>query len=265
MKIVSCGEGWALHLCYQAATTPHAMRAMKILIPVDGTLSLRAAGGAVQQVREPVLVPPLLVHEVGCSGLTLAAFLEPDGAHRSLLPSFGEAPVLLSGARGERLRAAAAAGVWSLAVPAAAEETLRALCAPLDVSARLPLLDGRVEAARRLVAERCLAGAPTPSLEEIARRARLSPCHAARLFHSQVGMAPRAYGLWCRAFGVVARFAAAPESAPTTAGELAHASGFSDLAHMTRTARRMFGQPANYLSHLQHRVGARTFKPASLS
>ena len=76
------------------------------------------------------------------------------------------------------------------------------------------------------------------TLEEVAAEACLSPSRFRHLFVEQTGMALRPYILW-RRFLHVWELLAAGESLSTAA----HAAGFADAAHLSRTSRTMFGFP----------------------
>jgi AraC-like DNA-binding protein len=76
------------------------------------------------------------------------------------------------------------------------------------------------------------------TLREIAAEAYLSPSRFRHLFVEQTGMALRPYILW-RRFLRVWDLVMAGESLSAAA----HAAGFADAAHLTRTSRRMFGFP----------------------
>jgi AraC-like DNA-binding protein len=80
------------------------------------------------------------------------------------------------------------------------------------------------------------------TLEEVAAEAFLSPSRFRHLFVEQTGMALRPYILW-RRFLRVWELQMAGESLSTAA----HAAGFADAAHLTRTSRRMFGFPPSML------------------
>ena len=80
------------------------------------------------------------------------------------------------------------------------------------------------------------------SLEEVAAEACLSPSRFRHLFVEQTGMALRPYILW-RRFLHVWELLMAGESLSAAA----HAAGFADAAHLTRTSRRMFGFPPSAL------------------
>lgn len=76
------------------------------------------------------------------------------------------------------------------------------------------------------------------TLREVAAEAYLSPSRFRHLFVEQTGMALRPYILW-RRFLRVWELTMQGESLSAAA----HAAGFADAAHLTRTSRRMFGFP----------------------
>jgi AraC family transcriptional regulator len=80
------------------------------------------------------------------------------------------------------------------------------------------------------------------TLEEVAAHVFLSPSRFRHLFVEQVGMGLRPYVLW-RRFLKVWELAMKGESI----SQAAHAAGFADAAHLTRTARQMFGFPPSAL------------------
>ena len=94
------------------------------------------------------------------------------------------------------------------------------------------------------------------TLEEVAGEACLSPSRFRHLFVEQTGMALRPYILW-RRFLRVWELAAAGASLSAAA----HAAGFADAAHLTRTSRRVFGIPPSAMSMTTPlRKSASTFK-----
>ena len=74
------------------------------------------------------------------------------------------------------------------------------------------------------------------SLDEVADVACLSPSRFRHLFVEQTGMALRPYILWRRFLHVWELL-----SAGATLSSAAHAAGFADAAHLSRTSRTMFG------------------------
>lgn len=85
------------------------------------------------------------------------------------------------------------------------------------------------------------------TLEEVAEQACLSPSRFRHLFVEQTGMALRPYVLW-RRFLKVWELVAAGASFSAAA----HAAGFADAAHLSRTSKKMFGVAPTFM-----RVAAR--------
>ncbi|WP_234390890.1 helix-turn-helix transcriptional regulator [Nocardia suismassiliense] len=82
---------------------------------------------------------------------------------------------------------------------------------------------------------------------DVARRVGLSTTRLTHLFSAQVGLPLRRYVLWTRISTAIARVAAGDD---LTAA--AHAAGFSDSAHLTRTCRETFGLPPSALTRNIH-------------
>jgi AraC-like DNA-binding protein len=80
------------------------------------------------------------------------------------------------------------------------------------------------------------------TLDEVAEVACLSPSRFRHLFVEETGMALRPYILWRRFLRVWELLASG-----ATLSAAAHAAGFADAAHLTRTSRRMFGFPPSAL------------------
>jgi AraC family transcriptional regulator len=80
------------------------------------------------------------------------------------------------------------------------------------------------------------------TLEQVASVAFLSPSRFRHLFVEQTGMGLREYVLWRRFVKVwELRMQGVSLSAA------AHAAGFADSAHLTRTSRSMFGIPPSLM------------------
>ena len=80
------------------------------------------------------------------------------------------------------------------------------------------------------------------SLPEVAKVANLSPDRFRHLFVEETGMPLRTYVLWRRLLHVWTLLGAGE-----TLSSAAHAAGFADSAHLSRTARTMFGLPPSVL------------------
>ena len=81
------------------------------------------------------------------------------------------------------------------------------------------------------------------TLNQVAAEAFLSPSRFRHLFVEQTGLQLRPYILW-------RRFLRVWELGMTGASmsEAAHAAGFADAAHLTRTSKKMFGFPPSQIS-----------------
>ncbi len=80
------------------------------------------------------------------------------------------------------------------------------------------------------------------TLAEVARAANLSPGRFRHLFVQETGMPLRTYVVWRRLLHVWTLV-----TQGETLSSAAHAAGFSDSAHLSRTARTMFGLPPSVL------------------
>ena len=99
------------------------------------------------------------------------------------------------------------------------------------------------------------------TLTAVASEACLSPSRFRHLFVEQTGTALRPYILW-RRFLRVWELLMGGASLSTAA----HAAGFADAAHLTRTSRRMFGFPPSavrFVGRLPSEPGAGAPAPAS--
>jgi AraC-like DNA-binding protein len=100
---------------------------------------------------------------------------------------------------------------------------------------RPPPIDYRVKRVLRALPNR-LAEAKAVSLSAVAASVGLSPSRFMHLFTSSVGVPLRPYVLWLRL-----QCGARELARGTSVADAAHAAGFSDAAHFTRTFRRMIG------------------------
>jgi AraC-like DNA-binding protein len=98
-----------------------------------------------------------------------------------------------------------------------------------------PGIDPRVARARA-----ALGSAPGRRLPlaEVAATVLLSPSRLAHLLSDEMGMPARRYLLWLRLRDAVGQL-----THDVSITEAAHAAGFADAAHLTRTFRRMLGFP----------------------
>ena len=98
------------------------------------------------------------------------------------------------------------------------------------------------------------------TLEEVAAEACLSPSRFRHLFVAETGMALRPYILWRRFLHVWALV-----SGGASLSQAAHAAGFADAAHLSRTSRRIFGFPPSAMQMAEPlRVGHDTARAAGI-
>ncbi|HTJ46820.1 MAG TPA: helix-turn-helix transcriptional regulator, partial [Kofleriaceae bacterium] len=212
---------------------------MHVVVAIDGELRVRAGRGAWQRAAGVVTAPDV-PHAIDARGVeVLLVFLDPesdagaalrraiDGAIRTIDPR-ERAPLIEQRDPIAIMREDGAA--WTAR---AAEALGASVDAPRSIHPRVRAV------LRRLRAQP--AGADV-SLEALAAAVELSPGRLMHAFTASIGVPLRPYLAWLKlqraAAGIVA-------GRPLT--EVAHAAGFSDSAHMSRTFRRMFGMPPSAL------------------
>ncbi len=220
----------------------HAHHALQIALPLQGTVRFRCSLREAWQDYAGAVVRPHVAHQFdGCGGHVAQVFVEPETALGRVLLDLADgqpiAPLERAQVRPlvqplfERFDALRAAGGDHMeAMQAATQAALRQLacCAPSP-----PPLDARI--ARVLEVLRTRVAQP-PTLAEAAALAHLSPGRFRHLFVAQTGSSYRAYLLWLRLQAAVAGF-----NQRTSWTEAAHAAGFADSAHLSRSFKRMFG------------------------
>ena len=216
------------------ATDRHAHHAVQI---ITATTALTVVDGTdVRHCGTTVIVPADAAHriETGAAAGSVV-FLDPESIaghaanHRSIGFGWTAGPVL--GHTRERPLAAMVTDLMTQLTPIPTTE-------PPD---RHPAVLG----ALHLLPE--LAGAGAVRGTEVAAAAGVSVSRLTHLFTTQVGLPLRRYVLWLRLTLAITEVAAGNDL--TTA---AHAAGFSDSAHLTRTCRDIFGVPPSALSRNMH-------------
>jgi len=122
------------------------------------------------------------------------------------------------------------------AIKSAAEDVVRALTGGIDPAI---VSDDRILRAVSYINSHL---GDSLTLEEVAGEAFLSPSRFRHLFVEETGMALRPYILWRRFLHVWDLIMSG-----SSLSAAAHAAGFADAAHLTRTSRRMFGFPPSAL------------------
>jgi AraC-like DNA-binding protein len=239
-------DGGCLIIGHAVAITPmHAHYAIQIAFGSEWGIRFRPSDREAWTEYGGVIIPSRQPHTMDstCVPFNAILFVEPETregralAERYLQPG-GIVP-LPDDALAEAAPALFAAWQEQRSAPAvveAARRVIRALTRGVEPSV---VSDERI--LRAVAYIRSHLDAPL-TLEEVSAEAFLSPSRFRHLFVEQTGMALRPYILW-RRFVRVWELLAEGASLSTAA----HAAGFADAAHLTRTSRRMFGLPPSAL------------------
>ena len=215
---------------------PHTHYAIQLCIGAPSGLRVRSGHQGAWQACAAALVPSRALHtiDVGDCRWGAVLFVEPETPEgRALTARLRGALECLDAAAiepaVERLHAA-----WTVErEPAAVAAACRDLVRQLSATAPREPSDPRVLAAVEIIGRRLETA---PSLDEVAREVHLSPSRFRHLFVEETGMPMRTYMLWRRLLRVWSLLM----EGETLSGA-AHAAGFADSAHLSRTARTMFG------------------------
>jgi AraC family transcriptional regulator len=223
-------------------TAFHSHHAVQVTLTLRGGFTLetrdeQVAGGA-------VAVAPDTEHAFEAQGIIAHLFVDPEGRlgrtlQRALFSSTGLIAIQASQLTGlsERLLA-------DFEAPDRNDASLitlgRSLLAQLACEGER---DERPEARVRKMSAWAAARLDKPlSLVDAAAHVGLSSGRARHLFVESTGLPFRTYLLWLRLTKALELF-----SAGASLTEAAHAAGFSDSSHLSRTCRRMFGIPPDSL------------------
>ena len=228
----------ALFIGDRSVTDLHAHHAVELSVALDDS-GIDMATAAVEHRGIPgAVVRSDAEHQLAIHGPKIAIlYIEPRSAvgvalarwlgERDLVPvpddvAATHRPGLAALFRADADLAAAQAACGALT------EAFAGVTAPLQRDVRidraLAFLNAHVEAA--------------PTQAEVASEVGLSASRFGHLFSAQVGLPMRRYLLWMRL-----RHALTAALAGASMVEAAHAAGFADAAHFTRTCKRMFGLP----------------------
>lgn len=222
----------------------HSHHAVQLTLGLDGELHFMQAGGEWLAYRGAV-VSSHVEHAFNARDRLIAhVFVEPESVAGQALAQLARGngiaaiPSAAADALGARLRECFIGGASREALADAAASVIRAMVSGQEPK---PSVDPRV---LRSLAHISAQLNRTVRLDDIAESVHLSPGRFRHLFVQETGLSFRAYVLWQRMQRAVERIAAGDS---LTAA--AHASGFSDSAHLSRTFRRMFGiAPASLIT-----------------
>ncbi|HEX8181071.1 MAG TPA: helix-turn-helix domain-containing protein [Pyrinomonadaceae bacterium] len=225
----------SLYLGAAGDTSLHASHDVKVCLALHGQFRLRLAGTSRWQTCAAALIPSDEPHQLDGRGAQLALlYFSPELIAGERLSYAGRRVQPVA----PRLLARFTPHLRRYLQHGCTEAEATELCAEL-IDALLPAATARLRLDAR-VAE-TLAGfdaapAEQPHAAELAAAVALSPGRLAHLFSAQVGLPVRQYLLQLRL-----RRALRQMNAPGSLTHAAHAAGFADSAHLSRTFRRTVG------------------------
>src|SRR5262245_47927587 len=232
---IHCWEGGSLWIGEAAGNAQfHDHHALQISLTFSGAIRFKTREHD-WRAFAAALVPPHLSHAFeGAAQFTAQIFVEPETLEgRALLTRFGSEAIVELPSDEVALHAKALRSLELRQADASAlEGAARQFVDGFAGAHRPAVVDTRIERTIRSIwqSDRAM------SLGEAAARVALSPGRFRHLFVEQTGQSFRSYQVWIRlqrAIEVMSKGAAATDAA--------HAAGFSDAAHLTRTFRKMMG------------------------
>jgi len=222
-------DAFAVRASMATASTPHAQHGVGLLVGLDGDVTVTEPGGVSVSGRM-VVVPPHHWHAVTSPGPTLGFLYDPERAPHVAGHASGRGGVFpLEGRLAARLGAALVTHRASLSRPEILDGLARECAGWLAKEAPRREPDSRVALVLEALRD------PSVEWRLVVERTRLSQAHLRALFVRDVGLPIRTFLLWRRLLVAVAA------SARLDATSAAHFAGFADLAHFSRTCRRMLG------------------------
>jgi AraC-like DNA-binding protein len=227
------------------STAPcHAHRCIQVTLAVEGHVRVRQQPSAPWRRCGAVVIPGDVGHEIDASGsLVLTGFIASAGAvgatlSKWLRPKIGIVP------DAEVMRWRRDLGdADRLDADRARHWITSSLVGTDPVTRTHPAVDRAMAAVYDRPLER-----PTTSLLELSENAGLSTSRFAHVFSESMGMAVRPYLRWLRL-----QCAARELVRGRSATDAALMAGFSDVAHLTRTFRRMLGSTPRELAKRRDR------------
>ena len=221
----------------QALVPEHSHHAVQITLAVEGEMSVKEQQGDWIEAQG-IIVPPDVAHSfAGRSTLGAMLFVDPESSEGvwlcsllrgsvKVLPDVRVAPCVAE------LRNFVDKPFESMEVRELIRHLVQSISPGAPPARRMDPRIAKVLGAIRSSEDLRI------SAEEAAAKVFLSPGRFTHLFKEQVGLPFRRYMLWrklTRAMLAIGR--------ERTLADAAHASDFSDAAHLTRTFNQMFGIP----------------------
>lgn len=237
--------GWAVFEGRVGDNRPHAHHALQLALSVDGAVVARVGESA--PIKSAGLLIAADIEHALSPGSARLLYVERESEEgRRLAATCPQGFRVLDLERCEALHR-----VWPTTPAVGSDSGLGTLVDLLAGSPAVPAPTDRGTPARVRAVIASLPARVADDLSEtlLASEAALSPSRFAHCFRAETGLAVRPYVRWLRlgrAMELVAR------GANLTAA--AHAAGFADTAHLSRTMRRHFGvAPSDLLGSLRER------------
>ncbi|GAB3757792.1 AraC family transcriptional regulator [Ramlibacter monticola] len=221
---------------------PHSHYAIQLAIGAPGGLRVQFGRHGEWQSCAAALFPSRATHSIDVNACAMSAvlFIEPETPQGKALAARLQGRLELLEPAAVSPAARRLEEAWRVD---GSYDAVKAVCLQLiqDLSGTAPRepSDARVLAAIEYIRQRVDQAV---SLPEVASAAHLSPERFRHLFVEETGMPLRTYLLWRRLLHVWTLLMGGE-----TLSAAAHAAGFADSAHLSRTARTMFGLPPSIL------------------
>jgi AraC-like DNA-binding protein len=215
---------------------PHSHYAIQLALGAPSGLKVQFGRNGAWQDCAAALIPSRATHTIDVHGCQWSSvlFIEPETAEGRALSTRLQGRLELLDADAMAVTAKRLERAWrTQQSPDAVRAVCRQMIEELSRTAPREPSDPRILAAMEAIRSK-LAG--SVSLTEIAMAVHLSPSRCRHLFVEETGMPLRTYVLWRRLLHVWELLMQGE-----TYSTAAHAAGFADSAHLSRTARTMFG------------------------
>lgn len=225
-----------------APICPHSHYAIQLALGTPAGLRVQFGRHGQWQSCAAALVPSRATHTIDVSDcqISVVLFIEPETPEGKALSARLRGGIELLDADMVAVAAKRLERAWRVE---GSYDGVKAVCMQLvqDLSRTAPRepSDPRVLAAVEYIRQK--VDQPL-SLPEVAKVVNLSPERFGHLFVEETGMPLRSYLLWRRLLHVWTLL-----TKGETLSTAAHAAGFADSAHLSRTARAMFGLPPSVL------------------
>lgn len=220
----------------------HSHHAIQITLSLSGALTLMDETAEIRATA--IAVPPDAPHSFAAHGLLVFIFVEPESrAGRGIADTLPQRAIAELDAGlllplVANLASTFDDALGSAHLLAAGERVVAALVPPVPACLPDPRIQRVIDRAASHLDESLSAAAEATGVYLSASRLR-------HMFVEQTGLAYKTYLLWLRLIRALEVYASG-----RSLTEAAHAAGFSDSAHFSRTFKRTFGLPATTLERL---------------